>query len=120
MKDCLWQILFLFLLSWDNGTFRQQPHKKAWEHFTVISVGENKIGLKTHHGTYVSAWNDGTFRQQPHLKEWEIFTLITEGEPGRYSLKTDHGTWVSAWNDGTFRQQPHSREWEWIKFESVV
>src|SRR5262245_47783818 len=39
----------------EDYAIRQEPRPSAWELFERISLGDDRIALRTHHGLYVSA-----------------------------------------------------------------
>jgi len=98
---------------------KQAEHCKEWEQFELCG-SHGHYGLKSAHGTYISALDNGGVTLIDHLKGWEEFKIhevlpssVKSGD--KVAIKTSHGTFLSAWDDGSLKQQSHIKEWEqWV------
>jgi hypothetical protein len=82
-----------------------------WEQFEIKKHDNNKVALKSHHGTYISASPDGdVFRIKRDPSAWELFEFVYGG--GGMAIKTHHGTYLHADPNGMIKTVPNWSSWE--------
>ena len=76
---------------------------------------QKKIGLKSHHGKYLSAQSNGTVMWNRNwILGWEYFDIIQKGN--KIAIKSVHGKFLSAQPNGTV-QWNKDRIGSWEQFE---
>jgi hypothetical protein len=120
-----------YLSAGKDGSHKQHPSIGDCETFEVVLIHKetnkkNKlskldgkvVGLRSMHGSYLSANKDGVISHQVILTNSEKFT-VEKLNQGKFAFKSDNGTYLCAntgWNVDEFCLQPHCKGWEAFEF----